>query len=311
MLDINIKLDDDFFKEEERSGYLVTKKMKEVWAVEMDLFNKLMEVCDKYGLRCFADAGTMIGAVRHKGFIPWDDDIDVTMFRDDYDKLVSVAEREFKEPYFFQCAYTDKDYKICHGQLRNSNTTAYLRPQWNNKVQYNCGIFIDIFVLDNVDDDPKRVEKQKRKYNFYKNLMIILVKNDPAKMKLWERLVKLCLKSFRVDKTDIFRKLENVLRASGDENRMVAPLSFIFETEKRIRDRHIYDDIIMMDFENMKIPVPKGYHEFLTKRYGDYMKPEQVPTTHGGAFFDPNNSYKMYMPDMGKMSWEERIGSNQ
>ena len=102
MIELDIRLPEQFLNEEIRYGYTITRQMKEVWAVELDLLNKLLEVCKKHNISVFASGGTMLGAVRHKGFIPWDDDIDMMMFREDYEKLCLVAPLEFRYPYFFQ-----------------------------------------------------------------------------------------------------------------------------------------------------------------------------------------------------------------
>ena len=83
--------DRDFFREEERCGYLITEKMKRVWAVQLAMVDEVERICRKYGLRYFADSGTLIGAVRDRGYIPWDDDIDLAMLREDYDRFVKVA----------------------------------------------------------------------------------------------------------------------------------------------------------------------------------------------------------------------------
>ena len=178
MADLSLEFPEDFFREEIRDGYKVSEKMKKVWAVELDLLNKLLEVCQKYELKCFADAGTLLGAVRHKGFIPWDDDIDVVMFREDYEKLRAVAQEEFKEPYFFQCAYSDDNYIRGHAQLRNSDTTAFLYREVRRKVERNYGIFIDIFILDGVFQNRFLLKVQNLIVRICKEGMSVLITKD-------------------------------------------------------------------------------------------------------------------------------------
>ena len=84
-------INSDFLKEEYRNGYLITEKMKKVWAVELDLLSELDRVCKKYNIKYYAAFGTLLGAIRDKGFIPWDDDIDVWLLRDEYERLKQVA----------------------------------------------------------------------------------------------------------------------------------------------------------------------------------------------------------------------------
>ena len=287
-------------KAETRNDYYIDEKMKKVWNVELDLLSKLLEVCEKYNLKCYADAGTLLGAVRHKGFIPWDDDLDVAMFREDYDKLLQIAEKEFKNPYFLQTAYTDENYIRGHAQLRNSNTTAILKGEKElgyDIAKWNKGIFIDIFALDGVTNDPKKLEKQKRKVMFRKRLLtryILKGKGETFKTKLAYAISSIMFKIIPYRK--YYAKIEDIFRnETVENNEMVAPLNFIFETTKRMRKKSLYNDTVMLDFENIKIPAPAGYDEFLKQRYGDYMKPNKVSTTHGEVFFDPDKSYKNYM----------------
>ena len=139
-------------------GYEVSADIKQLWAAELERLDEIERVCKKYDITYFADWGTLLGAVRHKGFIPWDDDIDIMMLRDQYDLLCSHAD-EFEEPYFFQTFDTDEGYFRGHAQLRNSNTTGVLVDEVKKNVPFNQGIFIDIFPYDNVPDDvEKRAE---------------------------------------------------------------------------------------------------------------------------------------------------------
>ena len=92
-------------EEEIICNFRVSSKRKKVWKVELDLLNNFIEICNKYKLTYFAIGGTLLGAIRHKGFIPWDDDIDIGMPREDYNKLLEIAKKEFKNPIFFQTPY--------------------------------------------------------------------------------------------------------------------------------------------------------------------------------------------------------------
>lgn len=162
MLPIKLKLPEHFLDEEIRCNYTVSHKMKKVWAVELDLLNEFMRVCKKYNITYYADAGTSLGAVRHKGFIPWDDDIDVMMFRDQYQKLCKIAKKEFKHPYFFQTEDTDPGSLRGHAQLRNSLTTGILQCELAGKWGYNQGIFLDIFPIDSIPDDDEIFSKMQK-----------------------------------------------------------------------------------------------------------------------------------------------------
>ena len=128
-LPIKIHLPDGFLDEEIRNGYTISHEMKEIWAVELDLLVEFDRVCKENGLKYFASCGTKLGAVRHHGFIPWDDDVDVMMLRDEYDKLCKIAPQLFAYPYFFQTEETDKGSARGHAQLRNSKTTAILKSE--------------------------------------------------------------------------------------------------------------------------------------------------------------------------------------
>ena len=153
-----LKFPDEFFKEEVRCGYRVSVQTKKIWAIELDLLNELLKVCKKHNIKVCAFAGTILGAVRHQGFIPWDDDIDVALTRENYEKLLQVAPSEFKNQYFFQTIQTDPNYFFGYARLRNSLTTGIIVG--NDRLDYNNGIYVDIFVLDGKVDDDALLKKQ-------------------------------------------------------------------------------------------------------------------------------------------------------
>ena len=136
MVPLKITLPEHFLDEEERCGYVVSHEMKKVWAVMLDLLAEFDRVCKKNNLNYQASWGTLLGAVRHKGYIPWDDDMDVQMFREDYDKLCTIGPSEFRHPYFFQSKITDPGAGSFFCILRNSETTALSSSETNSITDY-------------------------------------------------------------------------------------------------------------------------------------------------------------------------------
>lgn len=286
--------------EEVRDGYLVPSELKKIWSVELDLMKVFLEVCSKHGLRCWVDGGTLLGAVRHHGFIPWDDDIDIAMPRDDYDRLLRLDASEFKPPYFLQSAYSDIDYYRGHAQLRNSDT-AGIRPT-DCFQPFNQGIFIDIFVLDGVCEDVSRRKAMIRKSKKIRKLL--RAKNTSilysGRLGLFFRKLKSRYEVKRRGWQAIYRESEDILRSvSLDSCERWALISLT--GDDILYDKHIYDETVYLDFEDMKVPAPKGYDLYLRTQYGDtYMTPQRDPTYHGSIVFDTEHSYREILPKVQK-----------
>ena len=113
---------------------------------ELEILKRFVRICDKHGLRYYLVGGTLLGAVRHRGFIPWDDDIDVAMMRSDYECFAEICQKELGAEYFYQSPETDPYYFLTYAKIRKNGTLAYEERFRNSK--FNKGVFIDIIPLD-------------------------------------------------------------------------------------------------------------------------------------------------------------------
>lgn len=292
-----IELDKSFFEEEEREGYLVSAKMKHIWAVELDLWAKFDEVCRKHGLKYFAAYGTLLGAVRHHGFIPWDDDIDLCMMRDDYEKLKKIAVDEFEEPYFFQDWYRTDGQTWIFSKLRKSNTTAIEFP--DKGLEFNQGMFIDINALDEFDDGHVNPAFKKIQRELYDCI------NNPVKM----LKAVIAGQQFAMD-TDMVIELskdymtaqhlfDNLTLENFGQSNLVGYYCDEVRGNGKCFPKEAFSETIYMDFEGFRMPVPVGYDIVLRKWYGDYMTPRQRPNCHSGALLDPFKPYTEYLQRTG------------
>ena len=289
-------------KEEERNGYIVSAEMKKLWAVELELLDVLLKVCKKHNLKIWAEGGTLLGTIRHHGFIPWDDDIDMAMLREDYDKLLKIAPLEFKAPYFFQSGYTDKNYIRGHSQLRKDGTTAILPADVFQ--DFHQGIFIDIFVYDNVPDDEEEILRIKQKANALKKKMsYYCYGNTPMfgwryKYNRWKVRKDIEEKGLE----NFFYEYDNILKSSKEQDCSdVACMGFVFDFKHYRRNKHLYDETIYMPFEGILMPVPSGYDSILKTQFGNYMTPLKTPSMHGGfAVVDTEHPYIDYIQKLRK-----------
>lgn len=287
-------MNNDFLREEERCGFTVSAEMKKVWAVQLDLLERFQEVCHRHNLKFFASGGTLLGAIRHKGYIPWDDDIDIMMMREDYEKLLAIAAEEFTAPYFFQTAWNDKNYSRGHAQLRNSNTTGML-PSEQGRFPFNQGIFIDIFPTDAVPDDPRARAAQCKRIKFWEKLLKVTVRY-PANPK--KNTVKNILHTIAslIPYRWIYRRMEKACtRYNGQGMQRAGLISFLPDDDRLVFPVAAFDNIETVPFEYITIDIPADYNTLLSHQYGDYMTMKRENSYHGGVIFDTERSYLDYL----------------
>jgi len=301
---------EDFYAAETRSDFFVSVTRKKLWKIQLDMLEALAGVCGKHGLRYFASNGTLLGAVRHGGFVPWDDDMDIVMPREDFEKLNEIAAHEFRPPYFFQTTLTDTGYYRNYARLRNSETTGICRPDRGNAC--NNGVFIDIFPLDGCSDAPFVRAARHIRAVFYDKVAwnLVYYKAGAAhtlKGRLFHACVRLLFK--RTNHRAVFMKMER-LRAARPFSRARKVSVITHGNNAYVWDKRCFDEAVFLEFEYTRIPVPRGYLAILESLYGDFRQlppPEERGKRHS-TFFDTDKPYTEYL-DLTREEFEAKINN--
>lgn len=221
-----------------------------------------------YGLSYQLVGGSLLGAIRHKGFIPWDDDIDVGMLRPDYDRFVQLAKNELEAPFFLQTPLTDPGRNIDYVQIRNSATTAIDLRYVDDHNTFNQGIFIDIFPIDGVGSDEV-LQKQEKQQQFIRRVYGSAFKTNAtgkAKIKHYvsNAIYKIAgPKNIDKKRNDIFRKV------SIESSNEIGLVSFLFNNNRRnYWKKEWVLNCTNAPFEFLNVTVPIAADEVLTKTYG-------------------------------------------
>lgn len=283
-----------FLKPETICDFYVDEIRKKIWAIELDLSIKFAEVCKKHNLRYWGDGGTLLGAIRHNGFIPWDDDMDFIMPREDYDKLTIIALEDFGEPYFLQTPHTDPGYGFSFAKLRNSNTTCI--PRVFQKAGFNHGIHIDIFPLDSVCLETFEEEKKAITEHIMRNSSYM--KRNSVEM-LNDRQLQNYRKYQTNDPVAEYDAIHEICSnpAHNGSGYVANATVTSLKSSAQIWKAEWFEKTIMHRFETIEIPMPSEIDFRLKAQYGNYMQfpsPEKRGSWHSDVIWDADRSYKEY-----------------
>lgn len=288
--------------DEIREGHLIKSETKKLWAVQLELLDCLETICKKHGLKYYADGGTLLGAVRHKGFIPWDDDIDVQMFIDDFELFCKFAKKELKPPYFLQYWNTEKGFYPWHAKLRKSDTTCFSEWELEMYPHGNHGIFIDIFPLYNIPDNNIKYKWQTIRLKILQYMfksfevnraLINNPKNATFKRKIVANVWKLISLVTSTDK--ICKKYLSIANMEHNYTQKVGVTSYTPGYKKYTWDRRIFEKTVELPFEDRTISAPHLYEERLTVQYGNWRKIIKNSANHSTLHFSSDISYKDYL----------------
>ncbi|MCI5873714.1 MAG: LicD family protein [Clostridiales bacterium] len=289
-----MKFTQDFFQAEYRSDFLVPQMMKRAWAAKLELLQIIIDICHRHSLTYFADYGTLLGAVRHQGFIPWDDDIDISLKRDDYNRLLQLLPSALPDGIAVAGLHAKSDalfLPTCQSLVvtvsTDWNLTDYMQ-RFHGFPYRNIGI--DIFPLDYVPIDLEVGKLQK--YLIQKIIVCVRDWNLYSASEQEENIREiesLCNVTLIRD-SHILQSLlclQDSIRAlyTESECNSITNYSLWCLQDNASMKKEWFSETMSVPFENIMLDIPKGYHEILSVEYGDYMTPVQSPSLHNYPFY--------------------------
>lgn len=272
--------------------------LKKLHDRQLLIIDEIGRICKNNHLTYYLIGGSALGAIRHHGFIPWDDDIDLGMFRDDYEKFQKIClAGELNKRFFLQNYKTDKAYPYFFAKIRLNNTT-FLQDDIK-QIKMHHGIFIDIFPLDSIPEH-KLIKAFHKLYFNTVNPLVILSKSGIMSEKVSKRLFQKLMLSLHIIQSNILMKLTDHICKSTYRKSGVY-FSNLFGRagyDREIFPKSYFDHPVYMPFEDRKLPVPSGCRSYMTQIYGDYMTPpppEKRISGHGMCIIDFDRDYSEFI----------------
>lgn len=252
--------------------------LEEMKALQLQILKEVTEFCGKNKINYWLDCGTLLGAIRHKGYIPWDDDIDIGMLREDYNKFMKLFNKESKR-YKFYSAENNSEFHYLFGKVLDSYTVLY-------EDKYKLAVNIDVFVYDNVPDNKQAIRKMYK--NIYGKCFGIRYSWNGIQNKRKRKLAHGISLALRVVPASYLRKkaIENLKRYQYVPTKLVG--NFTSQTEM-VCSKEVFQKFIEVEFEGGYYKAPIGYDAWLRAFYNDYMKlpplEERVPKHKTEAYW--------------------------
>jgi len=248
----------------------MSEDLLKVQEIQLEITTEFKRICDTYNLQYFLIYGSLLGAVRHEGFIPWDDDIDIGMPRKDYDQFVSKYYKELDNKYCMHSRRTDSMFWLSICKIRKKHT-LYLEES-TSLMTSTHGIFIDIFPFDNSYDKNNFITRFQRKLTNYISLSVFFktgIKGSDVQS-LKAKLILLVLWPFKVKTLNYMQEL--IMRANIDKRaRYISNFAGVYNLSHEVFPISDIFPVKTLLFKGLRLNVPRNYHSMLESVYGDYM----------------------------------------
>ncbi len=304
----------DFFRDEVRNGFYIPTAIKQAWAETLDVLAEIDRICKKHDIKYLADWGTLLGAVRHGGFVPWDDDLDICMLRDDYVRFRQVADQELSGEYVIHDFERKENHWLFLARVVNHAVmcfdTAYLDK--HNNFPWLAGV--DIFVKDYLYADDDRESQRDKDVMYLITVADGIINGSLSRQAVSAHIheinrrysVKLPAKYREHDMAVALYKLaeQQMSKVKPSETGRVGQIfPWVLKYGPGMgEDKELYENTINLPFEDTTIPVPADYHKVLASRYGNYCEIHKVWTGHDYPFFEGQKT------DIEKVSGEKFPG---
>lgn len=245
---------------------------------EIEILDEVVRICEDNELDYFLIGGTLLGAVRHKGFIPWDDDLDIGMPRKDYNKLLKIASKELKNKFLLDCHLTNKNYYLPFAKVRNKNTI--FESQNMKKYIGEKGIWIDIFPLDNASKQESI--KQNIQVKLCKQINQIILKRNGFADNIGKTIIGYYL-TRGMNNTKLLELQQNLMQINKKESsEFFINIGSNYNFVKQTIPKEKYYPITKLEFEKKLYNVPRDYDYVLKRIFNNYMQlpSEEKRITH-------------------------------